>query len=209
MADDLFAVVTSGKVKIRIDQRYPLDHVQQAHRDLEARKTTGSHHPHPVSGCRRCRRWLQRAAGAGRAAAAAPARAATLEVRAPIGSAESRAWWPRCTRPGHQGRLHGADLRIAPPKAARGRAGGTRPAARVQPLRRQRLHTSASQREDGAARGLARFQVAMRLRHVVQRIALVDADLTLPLVTTPNRSSAIACVASRVAMCVNSVGRVT
>ncbi len=41
MADDLFAVVASGAVKIRIDQRYPLDQVQQAHRDLEARKTTG------------------------------------------------------------------------------------------------------------------------------------------------------------------------
>jgi NADPH2:quinone reductase len=41
MADDLFEVVSSGKVKIHIDQRYPLDQVQQAHRDLEARKTTG------------------------------------------------------------------------------------------------------------------------------------------------------------------------
>ena len=41
MADDLFGIVTSGKVKIRIDQRYPLEQVQQAHRDLEARKTTG------------------------------------------------------------------------------------------------------------------------------------------------------------------------
>jgi NADPH2:quinone reductase len=41
MADDLFAVVSSGKVKIHIDQRYPLEAVQQAHRDLEARKTTG------------------------------------------------------------------------------------------------------------------------------------------------------------------------
>jgi NADPH2:quinone reductase len=41
MADDLFAAVTSGKVRIRIDQRYPLGEVQQAHRDLEARKTTG------------------------------------------------------------------------------------------------------------------------------------------------------------------------
>jgi len=41
MADDLFAVVTSGQVKIRIDQRYPLAEVAQAHRDLEARKTTG------------------------------------------------------------------------------------------------------------------------------------------------------------------------
>ncbi len=42
MADDLFEVVASGKVKIRIDQRYPLAQVQQAHRDLEGRKTTGS-----------------------------------------------------------------------------------------------------------------------------------------------------------------------
>jgi NADPH:quinone reductase len=42
MAEDLFAVVQSGAVKIRIDQRYPLTEVAQAHRDLEARKTTGS-----------------------------------------------------------------------------------------------------------------------------------------------------------------------
>ncbi len=42
MADELFAVVESGKVKIHIAQRYPLAEVQQAHRDLEARKTTGS-----------------------------------------------------------------------------------------------------------------------------------------------------------------------
>ena len=42
MADDLFAVVGSGAVKIRIDQRYALADVAQAHRDLEARKTTGS-----------------------------------------------------------------------------------------------------------------------------------------------------------------------
>ena len=41
MADDLFGMVTSGKVKIHIDQTYPLDQVAQAHRDLEARKTTG------------------------------------------------------------------------------------------------------------------------------------------------------------------------
>lgn len=42
MADELFAVVESAKVKIHIEQRYPLREVQQAHRDLEARKTTGS-----------------------------------------------------------------------------------------------------------------------------------------------------------------------
>ncbi len=41
MADDLFAIVQSGAVKIKIDQRYKLEDVQQAHRDLEARKTTG------------------------------------------------------------------------------------------------------------------------------------------------------------------------
>jgi NADPH2:quinone reductase len=41
MADDLFEVVTRGQVTIRIDQRYPLAEVQQAHRDLEARRTTG------------------------------------------------------------------------------------------------------------------------------------------------------------------------
>jgi NADPH2:quinone reductase len=41
MADDLFAAVTSGQVKIHIDQRFALADVQQAHRDLEARKTTG------------------------------------------------------------------------------------------------------------------------------------------------------------------------
>jgi NADPH:quinone reductase len=41
MADELFAVVLAGKVRIRIDQRYPLADAAQAHRDLEARKTTG------------------------------------------------------------------------------------------------------------------------------------------------------------------------
>jgi NADPH2:quinone reductase len=42
MADDLFAVVGSGAVKIRIDQRYALADAAQAHRELEARKTTAS-----------------------------------------------------------------------------------------------------------------------------------------------------------------------
>ena len=41
MADDLFSVVEGGQVKIRIDQRFPLEQVQDAHRALEARKTTG------------------------------------------------------------------------------------------------------------------------------------------------------------------------
>jgi NADPH:quinone reductase len=42
MADDLFAAVTSGKVHIRIDQKFPLAQVREAHIALEARKTTGS-----------------------------------------------------------------------------------------------------------------------------------------------------------------------
>ena len=42
MADDLFAVVESGQVKIHIDQRFALRDVQEAHRALEARQTTGS-----------------------------------------------------------------------------------------------------------------------------------------------------------------------
>lgn len=41
MADELFDVVLSGKVKIHIDQTFPLAQVQEAHRALEARKTTG------------------------------------------------------------------------------------------------------------------------------------------------------------------------
>ncbi|MBT8372032.1 MAG: zinc-binding dehydrogenase, partial [Deltaproteobacteria bacterium] len=41
-AMDLFEVVKSGAVKIEIKQTYPLSGASQAHRDLEARKTTGS-----------------------------------------------------------------------------------------------------------------------------------------------------------------------
>lgn len=42
MADDLFAVVRSGQVKVHIAQRFALADVQAAHRALEARQTTGS-----------------------------------------------------------------------------------------------------------------------------------------------------------------------
>ena len=42
MSDDLFAVVASGQVKIHIAQRYPLADAARAHRELEARMTTGS-----------------------------------------------------------------------------------------------------------------------------------------------------------------------
>ncbi len=41
-AADLFDVVLAGKVRIEIQQRYPLAEAAQAHRDLEARRTTGS-----------------------------------------------------------------------------------------------------------------------------------------------------------------------
>jgi len=41
-ADELFAVVASGAVRIEVNQTYPLREAAQAHRDLEARKTTGS-----------------------------------------------------------------------------------------------------------------------------------------------------------------------
>ncbi len=41
MADELFSMVSSGKVNIRIDQRFTLADVAEAHRSLEARKTTG------------------------------------------------------------------------------------------------------------------------------------------------------------------------
>lgn len=41
-ARELFAVVKSGKVKIAINQTYPLREAAQAQRDLEGRKTTGS-----------------------------------------------------------------------------------------------------------------------------------------------------------------------
>jgi NADPH2:quinone reductase len=41
-ARELFAVVKSGKVKIAINQTYPLRDAAQAQRDLESRKTTGS-----------------------------------------------------------------------------------------------------------------------------------------------------------------------
>ena len=41
-ANELFEAVLSGAVKIEINQTYPLAEAAEAHRDLEARKTTGS-----------------------------------------------------------------------------------------------------------------------------------------------------------------------
>jgi NADPH2:quinone reductase len=42
LAAELFGHVGSGRIKIEINQHYTLDDAAQAHRDLEARKTTGS-----------------------------------------------------------------------------------------------------------------------------------------------------------------------
>lgn len=42
LADEIFGHVSSGRIKIEINQRYALKEAVQAHRDLEARKTTGS-----------------------------------------------------------------------------------------------------------------------------------------------------------------------
>lgn len=42
LADEVFGHIAAGRIKIEINQRYALEDAVQAHRDLEARKTTGS-----------------------------------------------------------------------------------------------------------------------------------------------------------------------
>jgi NADPH:quinone reductase len=42
MADELFAMVATGKVTVPVERRYPLAEAAAAHRDLEARITTGA-----------------------------------------------------------------------------------------------------------------------------------------------------------------------
>jgi NADPH2:quinone reductase len=42
LARETFAAVKKKWVKVQIRQRYPLAQAAQAHRDLEARKTTGA-----------------------------------------------------------------------------------------------------------------------------------------------------------------------
>src|SRR5204863_1425148 len=42
LAAELFGHVASGRIRIEINQRYALEDAQRAHRDLEARRTTGS-----------------------------------------------------------------------------------------------------------------------------------------------------------------------
>lgn len=41
-ANDLFEMVSSGKVKVEVKQRFPLKDAEEAHRALESRRTTGS-----------------------------------------------------------------------------------------------------------------------------------------------------------------------
>jgi NADPH2:quinone reductase len=40
-ANALFEMIADKKLKLRIEHIYPLQEAQQAHRDLEGRKTTG------------------------------------------------------------------------------------------------------------------------------------------------------------------------
>jgi NADPH2:quinone reductase len=40
-SNDVFGMIAAGKLKLRIEHKYPLAEAQQAHRDLEGRKTTG------------------------------------------------------------------------------------------------------------------------------------------------------------------------
>ena len=42
LADELFGFMATGELHIRINQTYALADAAQAHRDLEARRTTGS-----------------------------------------------------------------------------------------------------------------------------------------------------------------------
>jgi NADPH2:quinone reductase len=42
LADEVFGHVAAGRIKIEINQHYALQDAEQAHRDLESRKTTGS-----------------------------------------------------------------------------------------------------------------------------------------------------------------------
>ncbi len=41
-SQELFDMIASGNLRIRVNQRYPLADAAQAHRDIESRKTTGS-----------------------------------------------------------------------------------------------------------------------------------------------------------------------
>jgi NADPH2:quinone reductase len=42
LAEEMFGHVAAGRIRIEINQRYRLEDAERAHRDLEARRTTGS-----------------------------------------------------------------------------------------------------------------------------------------------------------------------
>jgi NADPH2:quinone reductase len=42
LAGEIFGHVAAGRIKIEINQRYALEDAEEAHRDVESRKTTGS-----------------------------------------------------------------------------------------------------------------------------------------------------------------------
>ena len=46
-ANELFEAIGSGKIKVQVNQTYPLSEAARAHRDLEGRLTTGSSVPRP------------------------------------------------------------------------------------------------------------------------------------------------------------------
>jgi len=41
-SQELFGLIARGELQVQVNQRYPLQEVARAHRDLEGRKTTGS-----------------------------------------------------------------------------------------------------------------------------------------------------------------------
>ena len=41
-SEDVFTKILAGDISVEINQRYPLAQVQQAHKDLQSRLTTGS-----------------------------------------------------------------------------------------------------------------------------------------------------------------------
>ena len=40
-AEAVFGMIAEGKLKLRVEHTYRLEDAQQAHRDMEGRKTTG------------------------------------------------------------------------------------------------------------------------------------------------------------------------
>ena len=127
---ELFALVQSGKLHVRIGAEYPLAEAAQAHRDLEARKTVGKAAAPPVASAE-ARRRRRRATSSARRRLPACHRQRERKHAAPnitpivfrrifgpAGSAPSRRnrraaarWHLRC---GELPRVHAANPRAAP-----------------------------------------------------------------------------------------------